>query len=96
MTGPQGDGSRHDLTSVNATVPNYVVIPSDDDICRIWAELAAALANTPLKGEGVNDMWIAACALAQNPRPLPVVTGNLADFRKVAAKFPLVIVHPDT
>lgn len=47
-----------------------------------------------LQGEGVNDLWIAACPLAQ-PEPLPVVTGNTNDFGTIASEFPLTIVHPD-
>jgi tRNA(fMet)-specific endonuclease VapC len=80
--------------ALEAALRNYLVVQADDRVCSAWADLAAGLTSTPLKGEGVNDMWIAACALAQNP-PMPVATGNLSDFGKIAAKFPLVVVHPD-
>jgi predicted nucleic acid-binding protein len=48
-----------------------------------------------LKGDGINDMWVAACAVAQSPTPLPVVTGNLSDFQTIARHFPLQLIHPD-
>jgi predicted nucleic acid-binding protein len=47
-----------------------------------------------LKDGGINDMWTAACALAQ-PEPPPIATGNLADFERIATEFPLRLVHPD-
>jgi hypothetical protein len=38
-------------------------------------------------------MWTAACALVYE---LPVVTGDLGDFGKIAATFPaLLLIHPD-
>jgi predicted nucleic acid-binding protein len=71
-----------------------VILPPNDEVTRLFARIHARFRDQ-LKGGGVNDMWIAACALAQNPRPLPVVTGNLSDFQTIAREFPLEIVHPD-
>jgi predicted nucleic acid-binding protein len=46
-----------------------------------------------LKGEGINDLWIAACCLVHK---LPLVTGNLSDFETIAGVAPaLQLVHPD-
>jgi predicted nucleic acid-binding protein len=72
---------------------HYVVLTATDPVTAKWAEIYARLRDQ-LKGGGVNDMWIAACALAQ-PVPPPVVTGNLTDFGRIAAAFPLELVHPD-
>ena len=41
-----------------------------------------------------NDLWVAACSLAQ-PDPFPIVT-NDGDFDRIAEKFPqIVVVRPD-
>jgi predicted nucleic acid-binding protein len=56
----------------------------------MWAELYRRFKDQL----GVNDIWIAACALAQ-PEPLALVTTDLSDFRRIAATFPLILVHPD-
>jgi len=72
---------------------NYVVLTATDAVVNKYAELHARFQGR-LKGGGVNDMWTAACALAQ-PEPVPIVTGNLSDFQTIASEFPLEIVHPD-
>lgn len=69
-----------------------VVIPYDARVVDRWAELHARLLNQ-LKGEGINDLWIAACCLVYD---LPVVTGNVTDFGTIQTVAPeLRIVHPD-
>lgn len=75
-------------------IAQYVVLPATDSVTRQFAEIYARLRDQ-LKGGGVNDMWIAATALAQ-PTPPPIVTGNLSDFERIATEFPLVVVHPDS
>lgn len=45
-----------------------------------WAEPCARFLNR-LQGEGINDLWIAACCLVQG---LPLVTNNLGDFGQIA------------
>lgn len=72
---------------------HYVVLTSTDAVAAKWAEIYTRLRDQ-LKGGGINDMWTAACALAQ-PVPPPVVTGNLSDFGRIADEFPLQLVHPD-
>lgn len=68
------------------------VVPPTAAVTDHWAELHSVL-HDRLKGGGVNDMWIAACALAYE---VPVVTANRADFDKIAAEFDdLKIIHPD-
>jgi predicted nucleic acid-binding protein len=85
-----GERRRQMLESI---IGRYVVITATDEVTRQWAELHARFRDR-LKGGGVNDMWIAACSLAQ-PTPIPVVTGNLSDFQTIAEEFPLPLVHPD-
>lgn len=69
-----------------------VVITATADVVEQWSRLAHRLRGMPLQGGGANDMWVAACALAH---ALPVATGNLNDFQKIAAVSNLLIVHPD-
>jgi predicted nucleic acid-binding protein len=71
----------------------YTILSATDPVTMRFAEVYARLRGQ-LKGGGVNDMWTAACALAQ-PQPPPVVTGNLSDFGTIASEFPLQIVNPD-
>ena len=69
-----------------------VVIPSDARVVDRWAVLHSKLIGQ-LKGDGINDLWIAACCLVHD---LPLVTNNLADFQKIASVAPaLVLIHPD-
>lgn len=69
-----------------------VVIPSDARVVEHWAVLRARLMHQ-LKGEGINDLWTAACCLVHD---LPLVTNNLADFRRIQTVAPqLRLVHPD-
>ncbi len=71
-------------------IERYLVVTATDAATRKWAEL-----NRAFKDQlGVNDLWIAACALAQ-PEPLPLVTTDLSDFQQIASKFPLRLIHPD-
>lgn len=72
---------------------NYVVLSATDAVTMKFGELYARFGGR-LKGGGVNDVWTAACALAQ-PQPVPIVTGNLSDFETIANEFPLLLVHPD-
>jgi hypothetical protein len=69
-----------------------VVLVPTDAVTHQFAQLYARFRGR-LKAGGVNDMWTAACALAQ-PTLLPIVTDDLGD-RRMAAEFPITIVHPD-
>lgn len=80
-------------TVLEDRIKQYVVLTATDAVTECFAQIYARL-HDRLKGGGVNDMWIAATALAQPDQP-PVVTGNLADFERIAAEFPLEIIHPD-
>jgi predicted nucleic acid-binding protein len=85
-----GDKRRRTLED---RIAQYVVLTATDPVTQRFAEIYARFRGR-LKGGGVNDMWIAATALAQPHRP-PIVTGNRSDFEYIASAFPLVIVHPD-
>ena len=80
------------LDELKRAIGTCVVIPSDARVVEQWAAMRSKLMNQ-LKGEGINDLWIAACCLVHD---LPIVTNNLADFQKIATVAPaLRIVHPD-
>lgn len=80
------------LDALNAAIRTCVVIPADARVVDKWAELHARFLNR-LKGEGINDLWIAGCCLVQG---LPLVTNNLSDFGQIANEFgDLRLVHPD-
>lgn len=77
---------------LDAAIRTCVVIPSDAQVVDTWAEVRARFI-TRLQGEGINDIWIAACCLAKG---LPLVTNNLADFVQIKDEFSdLRLVHPD-
>lgn len=71
---------------------HYVVLTPTDAVVAKYAEMHARFAGRLSQG-GQNDMWTAACALAQ-PRSLPLITNNLGDFDTIAGEFPLILVHP--
>ena len=80
------------LAALNSAIASCVVIPSDARVVDRWSELRAKLINQ-LKGEGINDLWVAACCLVHN---LPLVTNNLGDYQSIARVAPtLQIIHPD-
>jgi len=77
---------------IRGAMDRFVVIPYNDEVVDRWARMSALLEGR-LKGRGINDMWIAACALSL---ALPVVTNNLSDFQLIQTEFAdLQIVHPD-
>jgi predicted nucleic acid-binding protein len=80
------------LAALHSAIAACVVIPSDARVVDRWAELRAKLMSQ-LKGEGINDLWVAACCLVHD---LPIVTNNLSDYQTIAKVAPaLRIVHPD-
>ena len=82
-----GEARRRTLEDI---LRRYVVLPATDAVVRQWGRLHAQFKDQL----GANDMWTAACALAQND-PLPIVTGNLKHFRPISAAFPITLIHPD-
>lgn len=61
-------------------------------ITQKWAPLHLRYRGHLQRG-GDNDLWIAASALSADPA-LSLATKNLSDFAKVAADYPLSLVHP--
>lgn len=81
------------LGQLESVIAATVVLRSTDQVIARYAQLQATFGGR-LKRGGTNDMWTAACALAQPTVP-PIVTNNLSDFQTMALEFPLRIVHPD-
>ena len=67
------------FTSVRDFIAAVQVVDLDADVAREYGQLRAHLRSIgqPI---GPNDLWIAAHALA---RDVPLVTHNLAEFRRV-------------
>lgn len=64
------------LDELEDRLRSYVVVPSAEAVARWWGKLSARFRDQI----GVNDLWIAASALAQVD-VLPLVTNNLRSFR---------------
>lgn len=78
------------IAELEVKLSDYEVIAGTILVARQYARLQAAFGTSQQK----NDLWVAACSLAQ-PAPFPVVTNN-SDFDRIAAKFPeLIVVRPD-
>ncbi len=73
-------------------IATHLVLYPDIRAARQWAELYRDFRSKLSGNKGAHDLWIAACALVFG---LPLVTNNLSDFRPIAARYPLVLVHPD-
>lgn len=79
---------------LDALIRTHVILTSTDAVTRQYGLLHARF-HGQFKEGGHNDMWIAACALAQSTAP-PIVSNNVSDFQKIQAEFPrLALVHPD-
>jgi predicted nucleic acid-binding protein len=86
-----GKMSTRRKQALEQAISACVVIPSDARVVDQWAALRAKLI-TRLKGEGINDLWIAACCLVHD---LPIVTNNLSDFLTIQSVEPrLRVIHP--
>ena len=75
--GNWGDKRRRALET---QLRNFVVIPYDHEIARAYGRIQASLRKNGTL-IGVNDAWIAACALRH---ATPLVTHNQKHFRRVA------------
>jgi predicted nucleic acid-binding protein len=82
----------HRLGPLEERISAAVVLRSTDEVIHRYAALQARFAGRLQRG-GTNDMWTAACALAQPITP-PIVTNNLSDFQTMAREFPLILIHP--
>lgn len=67
------------VASLERSLTNYLIIPSDIEVCRIWGDLRA---ERQARGKVISpqDAWIAATAIRHN---LPLVTNNVKDFQGI-------------
>lgn len=67
-------------TKLEQSLANYLIIPVDFEICRIWGNLRA---ERQAIGRIISpqDAWIAATAIRHN---LSLVTNNAKDFQNIA------------
>ncbi len=70
----------------------FVVLPFTIAVAGQWAPLHVKYRGHMQRG-GANDLWVAASALAAEPR-LPLASNNLSDFRRIALDHPLQLIHP--
>lgn len=89
----KGWQSRRAAAWVEEIRRHFVVLPFTLAVTEQWAPLHVRYRGHLQKG-GANDLWIAASALSADP-VLPLATGNLSDFSKVAEDFPLQLIHPN-
>jgi predicted nucleic acid-binding protein len=82
-----GGWSDRNLAAMEARLRAYPVVPGTFGVARKFAELRRRFH----KQIGDDDLWIAACALAQ-PQPIPLATTD-DHFQLIAAEFPLVLVR---
>jgi len=66
--------------ALDRLIARCVVIPCDEHTARIWGRLSAA-AYRRGRPRPQNDMWIAACGLAEG---MPIATLNAKDFSDFA------------
>lgn len=81
------------MSLLRLALRRFVILPYTAAVAEIWAPMHARLRDN-LHGQGTNDLWTAACALAQPERPA-IVTNNLGDFQRIAEHFEIRLVHPD-
>lgn len=74
---------------MESRIRNCLIVSSTDQVTRTFARLRVRF----LDSVGDNDLWIAACALAQSP-PLPIATAD-HDYDEIAKAFPdLEVLRP--
>jgi tRNA(fMet)-specific endonuclease VapC len=71
-------GARR-TNQLEASLRNYIVLPFDIALCRLWGEVRARCraVGHPISPQ---DAWIAATALRYH---LPIITHNPADFEAI-------------
>jgi predicted nucleic acid-binding protein len=78
------------MNGLESRLRSYGIIGGSIDAARQYAELARRLRDQV----PYNDLWIAACALGQDP-PLPLVS-NDKHMLAIADSSGLVVVRPDS
>lgn len=75
------------LAELERRIKLCVVLPGNDVVVGRWVDLAMRFKDQI----GVNDLWIAACALSQDP-VLPIASHDAA-FERIGSEFEVPIVH---
>ena len=65
------------LEHLEQVIRSYLVLPSSDEACKLWAEVRAVRRRQPISAE---DAWIAATALEYG---CTLVTHNAVDFHGI-------------
>ena len=65
------------LERLEQAIRLYLVLPSSDEACKLWAEVRTIRRHQPISAE---DAWIAATALEYG---CTLVTNNASDFRGI-------------
>jgi tRNA(fMet)-specific endonuclease VapC len=65
------------LDRLEAQIKTYLVIPSNDGMCKTWGEVRSIRRHQPISTE---DAWIAATALAYD---CALVTNNSSDYHSI-------------
>ncbi len=82
------------MAGLRATLARYVALPYSADVADTWARTWPKVRGH-LHGDGANDLWTAALAVAHQPS-IPLVTNNWNDFQSIKEHLPqLEVVHPD-
>jgi len=71
--------SKKKWEDLSARLRSVIIIPYDDAICTVYAELKAELSKSG-KTVADNDLWIAACAVRHG---LTLLTHNRAHFENI-------------
>lgn len=73
---------QRSITRLEEHLRNFVVLPFDYEVCRLWARVQAerSARGRPM---ATADAWVAACALRHG---CPLITNNCADFQEIAGR----------
>lgn len=73
----RGAWGERQLKRLEMEIGSYLVLPSSDEACKLWAEVRMIRRHQPISAE---DAWIAATALEYG---CTLVTHNASDFRGI-------------
>jgi len=76
-TQAQREDAAKRIKDIEKHLSYYLVIPSNDDICRLYGKIRNECRNQPIDDI---DYWIAACARFYD---IPLVTNNLKHFKGI-------------
>ena len=85
----KADWGERRFAELERRIKLCVVLSGSDAVVSRWVDLAMRFKDQI----GVNDLWIAACAVSQEP-VLPIASHDAA-FGRIGAEFNIPIVHHD-